>query len=343
LSMKATRAMAHQICREMTKAIMLEAIIWPSPGLVNLWDSGSHTDMDIRTFLTSARAIQPYLYASTYWGISKGTRRFIEEEFPTLKMMGLKAERAMLRATQGVNTHKGTIFLGLLLCASAGMHFRWHGRITPGPVCATAQRLAARSLEQELVQLGKSNKNPITTGIRAYRELGLLGIRGEVIRGFPSILRVGLPALKRAMRRGHSLRESSAHALLALMSVVEDTTVLNRVFDPGRIRYTQEWARRVLRAGSVFTPLGQRLVAAMHEDFIARSISPGGSADLLSMCLALFFWEVKFGHARKSDFDGEKPPRLHSRQLGSRFSECCTDHGEHSGKQKKFPLLEGTC
>ena len=94
-------------------------MLTPKPGLVDRRNSGAHRDMDIHTFLASARAIAPW------WP------RFVEvgagaadvaaaESLPLVRPTGVLCEQAMLRATAGVNTHKGAVFALGLLCFGAG-------------------------------------------------------------------------------------------------------------------------------------------------------------------------------------------------------------------------------
>ncbi len=74
--------------------------------------------MDLNTFIASAEAITPYLhYLSVPVGI---VRNPAAQLFCALRPIGIEAEQAMFAATQGVNTHKGMIFILGLICGSVG-------------------------------------------------------------------------------------------------------------------------------------------------------------------------------------------------------------------------------
>lgn len=86
-----------------------ELALAPKPGLVTPFDSGSHHDMDAGTFLRSLFALRHYFTAVAYLGATGA-------DFDALRRCGIAAEIAMLRATAGVNTHRGAVFsLGLLV------------------------------------------------------------------------------------------------------------------------------------------------------------------------------------------------------------------------------------
>lgn len=294
---------AAQIAEAMTYSILAEAVSWPSPGLVSAVSRGSHHDMDIFTFLRSALRIQPYYQEAALLGMEAfGGSNRLEDVFQRLQRAGQRAEADMLTATGGVNTHKGTIFLGLILCAAAGMASQAQS-VEAGPeeLCRLASNLAKRPLQAQLAGI-LEQPECISTGACAYREWGIRGIRGEVIDGFPSILNTGLPSFREALDQGADLRTALVHCLLSLMSVAQDTTLLNRNFDRTRISYTQSCAREALARGSLFTAEGRAYVRNMEEDFRARSLSPGGSADLLAMTYALYLWNEKQGRRENGEF-----------------------------------------
>ncbi len=94
-------------------ALLAELETWPKPGLVSHVDAGSHADMEADTFRASTAAIRPFLAELAAAGASGAG-------MAELRGIGLAAERAMLAATGGVNTHRGAIFGLGLLCAAAG-------------------------------------------------------------------------------------------------------------------------------------------------------------------------------------------------------------------------------
>ena len=107
-------ALAGQAAR----ALMYEVCTTPKPGLVDRHNNGSHRDMDLFTFLDSTAALLPYWHQAV--SIGQETAGLLPEEtFARLREAGLAAERAMFRATGGVNTHKGAVFsLGCVLGAA---------------------------------------------------------------------------------------------------------------------------------------------------------------------------------------------------------------------------------
>lgn len=294
---------AAQIAETMTYSLLSEAVSWPSPGLVSAVSRGCHQDMDVYTFLRSALRIQPYYREAARLGIAASAGSFCPEGlFQRLQQTGQGAEADMLRATGGVNTHKGAVFLGLILCAAAGMTSGGQSiEADPGEICRMARTLAERPLRAQLTEILEQPRY-VSTGARAYREWGIRGIRGEVIDGFPSILQYGLPSFREALHQGADLRTAQIHGLLSLMAVAQDTTLLNREFDITRIMYTQSYAREALDRGSLFTAAGRACIRSMEDDFRARDLSPGGSADLLAMTYALYLWNEKQGRKECGEF-----------------------------------------
>lgn len=92
---------ADQFASCACRALLYEVSVTPKPGLVDRHNAGSHTDMDFFSFLDSAAALTPHLrdMFRTGWDLA---RENIARLFGALRLVGLQAEDAMLRATGGV-------------------------------------------------------------------------------------------------------------------------------------------------------------------------------------------------------------------------------------------------
>jgi triphosphoribosyl-dephospho-CoA synthase len=250
--------------------LVKELETWPKPGLVSHVDNGSHVDMDAGTFRRSAAAIRPYLQRMADEGaLGCGMGR--------LRIIGLEAERAMLAATAGVNTHRGAIFGLGLLCAAAGA--RAGGLVDPGlPLGAVVARLWGEGIFDGPVLLHSH-------GSAAHRRFRAGGARMEAANGFPSVYRIGLPALRSAtMIAPEDTEAARVEACFALIAFVEDTNLLHRGGLDG-LRFAHDAARRFIASGGVGASGWRARAQSIHESFVARRLSPGGSADLLAMTL----------------------------------------------------------
>jgi len=258
------------IANSAVECLLLELETWPKPGLVSHVDRGSHDDMDADMFRASAEAIAPYLDALVEAG-ARGSA------MPALRLIGLDAEAAMLAATSGINTHRGAIFGLGLLCAAAGA--RAAGRVDPPVSLGNAVAMLWGEDIREGPVLLHSH------GSKARLRFGAGGARMEAARGFPSIYEVGLPALRRAANVRPRCHEAArVEACFALIASLEDTNLLHRGGAPG-LRFAQHAAQAFLQEGGVGGPRWRARALWVHESFIARRLSPGGSADLLAMTL----------------------------------------------------------
>lgn len=111
--------------------------------------------------------------------------------------------------------------------------------------------------------------------------------------GLPSIGKVALPCLREALAGGLSLNDALVHTLLALMTVVDDTTILNR-HGMAVLQEVRSIAGQVMSAGGMLMESGRQRIAALDQEFIARRISPGGSADLLAATYFIHLFENKY-------------------------------------------------
>ena len=103
-------------------ALLGEVFTTPKPGLVDLWDSGAHRDMNWITFQKSTDAITLYLVEMYEAGYEAAEEKenILEDLFFIIRRIGQRAEKAMYQATEGVNTHKGIIFSMGIICAAYG-------------------------------------------------------------------------------------------------------------------------------------------------------------------------------------------------------------------------------
>ena len=282
----------NYIAERMSFAFMAEAVSWPTPGLVDPIDTGSHKDMDVLTLLRSSASLSKYFFKAALLGAdSSHCPDNSSLLFSSLRKIGLNAEKDMFDATFEINTHKGALFHALLLCAAAGISHKRHNNFLPENVCEIAKGISFVPLEQDILESKNLNYNVRTTGLRAFNELGLLGVRGEAMSGYNTVLKYGLPAFKESIRKNNNVMFSIVHTLLILMANLQDTTLLNRDFDIRNITYVQKSARVVIKHGDVFTDRGKYYLNKFNEKLIKKNISPGGSADLTIMALALFLWE----------------------------------------------------
>ncbi|AWM06865.1 triphosphoribosyl-dephospho-CoA synthase MdcB [Bradyrhizobium symbiodeficiens] len=249
--------------------LVKELETWPKPGLVSHVDNGSHDDMDANTFRRSAAAIRPCLQRLADAGaLGCGMGR--------LRIIGLEAERAMFAATSGINTHRGAIFGLGLLCAAAGA--KAGGLVDPGlPLGAVVARLWGDSILDGPVLLHSH-------GSVARRRFRAGGARIEAATGFPSVYRIGLPALRRATAALQDLEAARVEACFALIASVEDTNLLHRGGLDG-LRFAHDAAQSFIDAGGVRADGWRPRAQSIHESFVVRRLSPGGSADLLAMAL----------------------------------------------------------
>lgn len=253
-------------------ALEKEAKLSPKPGLVDAENNGAHSDMDLALLLKSAAVIEPYFVELAAVGMRESALR-PEGRLKSIRPIGLEAEHAMLAATNGVNTHKGAVFLLGVLCYCAVRAATKSG-FSPEELCR----------EAALVCGGVTNELGDHAG-RAFATYGARGARGEAEDGYPNV-RNALSVFHNALVSGANEEDGWRLALLGLIDRVEDANVLARCGE-------QTAAFLRARAGEIavrYPAGGSRLAEAMRElDWQCQSwhASPGGSADLLACAMFL--------------------------------------------------------
>jgi triphosphoribosyl-dephospho-CoA synthase len=271
------RAFADLVCA----ALLIEVRLTPKPGLVDLRNNGAHADMSVATFVASTRALRPRL--GEFFRVGAETANLPSAlAFERLREVGLDCERAMFAATHGVNTHKGAIFSFGLLLGAAGRLWAGRARLDSDSICEEAAALVRGIVGRELARPGEDR----TAGERLFHRYGLKGARGEAESGFASVRERSLPAFARARAAGRSEEEALLAALLNLLAHNDDTNLAARGGLDG-LRWAQRQARSLADEGGVERPDFIERMAALDDAFIARNLSPGGSADLVAVTWAL--------------------------------------------------------
>ena len=268
-----------------TQSLLDEVRVTPKPGLVDRNNSGSHMDMNLPLFERSATALAPYWEQCVAIGMESATLA-PEETFARLRRVGLCAEQTMLATTNGVNTHKGAIFLLGILCGAVGRLWSAEEPCRDARrLCAECARMTQAPLREELERI--SVQLPDTAGARLYQECGIRGARGEVMDGLPGVWEIALPTLRHALAHGCDREHAAAIALLHLIARGTDTNMVKRG-GPEGATWGAEQARTLLQRSSLPTI---EEIAQLDAQFIEKNLSPGGCADLLALTLFLHEWE----------------------------------------------------
>lgn len=271
------RAATERIGRLAIRSLYREAALAPKPGLVSPSSQGSHRDMDFSTFLRSLQALRSYFPAIAACGLQR-------PGFAPLRALGIEAEAAMLAATGGVNTHRGAIFNLGLLCAAAGRLIADGEALSAVTTCQAVKINWAGDILDGLSALPAASQ--LSHGLEVARLYGSGGARQEAASGFPAALEIGLPAYRSILVVTGDGELAAVQALFALIAELDDTNLLWRG-GPAGLASGRRAACEFLAAGGVLAEDWREHAAAIDGDFVARDLSPGGSADLLGVTLFL--------------------------------------------------------
>lgn len=280
LYIAARQWMCEYIATRAYFALSQEVSTTPKPGLVDGKNTGAHKDMDIRHFFASANALRPYFCDAAEQG-------FLTRDLPAantldaIRPMGLEAEQTMLKATHGVNTHKGAIFSLGILCAALGRLSPdlWQPERLLDECAAIAAGVADRDFT------GITVDNAKTAGERLYAAYGITGVRGQAQAGFPAVRDIGLPMLQQALEKGFSFNDAGAITLLHLIAATDDTNLIHRGGREKQLQVKQQIAD--LLESNPFPSMD--VIEELDKQFIRENLSPGGSADLLALTYFLYF------------------------------------------------------
>jgi triphosphoribosyl-dephospho-CoA synthase len=266
------RQFCLRIGRIAVRSLYAELTLYPKPGLVSLRDNGSHDDMTAATFMRSMFALRHYFVRITMAGMHGAS-------FGVLAALGVEAERRMLAATGGINTHRGAIFgLGLLCAAIGSCRARGEGLTAPAIRAALVARWGAALAAHARPPAAHSSSSH---GLRVAARHGVGGARQQASLGMPAVFDVALPALCAALDASRSPRHARVDALFALMAHISDTNVYHRGGSEGAATVTRH-ARAFLDSGGTSASGWEARAELCHRTFVARRLSPGGAADLLA-------------------------------------------------------------
>ena len=238
------------------RALRMELDTTPKPGLVDRRDNGAHKDMDYALMSKSISALRPYL-----------TRLAVESakdiDPAKIKEIGIEAEKAMLKATGGVNTHKGALFcIGLSVAAASNL-----ASATGSVQVYSFKELVSRVASEIPAAQG-------THGAEAKRSFKVGGALENARGAYPELFADWLPyylSLEGDPFRCHK-------TLLHIMTTLDDTNILHRRGEEGLARAKSEAAR-------LLEDFSESGLSSLNKDFIRENISPGGSADMLSLTI----------------------------------------------------------
>lgn len=249
------------------RALHEELVTYPKPGLVSLVDAGSHRDMDAPLFLRSVFALRGSFERLAAAGRDGAS-------FAVMHRLGIDAEARMLRATHGVNTHRGAVFVLGLLAAAAGARASCPPGASLGDI--VQQRWGSA--------LASHRRDPDSHGSRVLALHRSSGALAEAQAGFPSVFDIALPSYRTALAAGASANQARVQAFFALLAHVDDTNLLHRG-GISALTFAHDIADDFLARGGVFHADWRERALVAHRSFCERRLSPGGSADLLAACV----------------------------------------------------------
>lgn len=260
-----------------TQALQAELDTTPKPGLVDKDNNGAHRDMDYALMQRSIDTLHPYFVKLALLGCA--------DALPThtsIRDIGIEAEKAMLSATNGVNTHKGALLsMGLAVVAAAHEERK---------IAANEEQILKERNggEDVLVSLQTTIKAlaasfPDTNGTHGSKakllSKGTTAIKGALDNareGYEMLFAEWLPFYieRRKERDAHTLHKT----LLRIMCDLDDTNVIYRT-DLATAEEVKQEARALL------DNFAEAALKDMDRHYTTRNISPGGAADMLSLTI----------------------------------------------------------
>ena len=279
-----------------TQALQAELDTTPKPGLVDKDNNGAHRDMDHALMQLSINTLHPYFVRLAFLGFADTL-----PSHTVIRDAGIEAEKAMLEATNGVNTHKGALFsMGLAVVAAAYEEKK---------AAANKEERGKEREEEYLSSLQLTIKAlaasfPDTSGTHGSKAKqlsnGTTTIKGALDNareGYEKLFAEWLPFYneRRKSHDAHALHKT----LLRIMCDLDDTNVIYRTNVVTAEEVKQE-ARALLASfeeayaaedkEKCASAIEEKCASAellalkdMDRRYTERNISPGGAADMLSL------------------------------------------------------------
>ena len=279
-----------------TQALQAELDTTPKPGLVDKDNNGAHRDMDYALMQLSINTLHPYFVRLAFLGFADTL-----PSHTVIRDAGIEAEKAMLEATNGVNTHKGALFsMGLAVVAAAYEEKK----------AAANKEVRGKEREEEylsslqLTIKALAASFPDTSGTHGSKAKqlsnGTITIKGALDNareGYEKLFAEWLPFYneRRKSHDAHALHKT----LLRIMCDLDDTNVIYRTNVATAEEVKQE-ARALLASfeeayaaedkEKCASAIEEKCASAellalkdMDRRYTERNISPGGAADMLSL------------------------------------------------------------
>lgn len=279
-----------------TQALQAELDTTPKPGLVDKDNNGAHRDMDHALMQLSINTLHPYFVRLAFLGFADTL-----PSHTVIRDAGIEAEKAMLEATNGVNTHKGALFsMGLAVVAAAYEEKK----------AAANKEVRGKEREEEylsslqLTIKALAASFPDTSGTHGSKAKqlsnGTTTIKGALDNareGYEKLFAEWLPFYneRRKSHDAHALHKT----LLRIMCDLDDTNVIYRT-NVVTVEEVKQEARALLASfeeayaaedkEKCASAIEEKCASAellalkdMDRRYTERNISPGGAADMLSL------------------------------------------------------------
>ena len=274
-----------EVAKLATKALLYEVSISPKAGLVSRLSNGSHKDMDFYTFIDSALSLDEYFSECFVYGQKNDFYSPIF--FKNLRDLGKKAEKEMYQATDGINTHKGTIFsMGIIISVLAS-YLKEVDKIDLKILSEKIKTMCSPLLGE------LENTNDFSTyGEKAFKNYHLTGARGLAISGYDIVLLDGINKLKE-FTKSLDFETSCILLLFYYISILDDTNIVNRAnFET--LKEIQRLCKNLYEENSksLSKEKIRNEMSKLNDIFIEKNISAGGSADLLILTIFIYILNI---------------------------------------------------